>query len=200
MDFENPDRMYLIFDAILNSHLGSMILPIYRNYIKGLDLAGNETVLELGSGSGIATRHLAGVLSKGGGRVICVDPSKTMTDMARKRLGKHFNVEIRTGDIRSLDIRDSSCDAAFVHFTLHDIDEAIRPDTVKALFRKLRPGGILYLREPTVKFDAMPVHAMRDVLTQGGFTEQSHRMTSAPLFGPMYEAVYVKPKGCRVEP
>ena len=193
MDFENPDRMYLIFDSILNTSLGSMILPIYRNYIKGLDLAGDEMMLELGSGSGIATRHLAGVLGKGGGRVLCVDPSRAMTDIARKRLGKRSNVEIKTGDIRSLEIDDASCDAAFVHFTLHDIDEVIRLDTIKTLFRKLRPGGKLFLREPTEKFGAMPVDEMRDVLTQGGFTEQSHRMTSAPLFGPMYEAVYVKP-------
>jgi ubiquinone/menaquinone biosynthesis C-methylase UbiE len=193
MDFENPDRMYLIFDTILNTRLGSMILPIYRSYIKGLDLEGDETVLELGSGSGIATRHLAGILGKGGGRVLCVDPSKTMTGIARKRLRNHANVEIRTGDIRSLDIEDSSFDAAFVHFTLHDIDETIRLDTVRALCRKLRPGGRLYLREPTVKFGAMPVDSMREVLTRGGFVEQDHRMTGAPLFGPMYEAVYLKP-------
>ena len=193
MDFENPDRMYLLFDALLNTRLGSMILPIYRNYIKGLGLAGNETVLELGSGSGIATRHLAGVLGKGGGRVLCVDPSRAMMDLARKRLGKYRHVEILTGDLRSLDIEDSSCDAAFIHFALHDIDEAIRLETVTTLFGKLRPGGKLYLREPTVKFGAMPVAAMREVLNRGGFTEQSHRMTGAPLFGPMYEAVYLKP-------
>ncbi|MGD8628857.1 MAG: class I SAM-dependent methyltransferase [bacterium] len=193
MDFENPDRMYLIFDNILNTRLGSMILPIYRNYIKSLPLSGDETVLELGSGSGIATRHIAGILRRGGGRVLCVDPSKKMTEIARKRLRKHSNVEIRTGDIRSLDIEDSSCDAAFVHFTLHDIDQAIRLDTIKALCRKLKPGARLFLREPTVKFGAVPVEAMRDVLTGGGFTEQSHRLTSAPLFGPMYEAVFIRP-------
>lgn len=77
MDFENPDRMYLMFDALLNNPLGSMILPIYRNYIRSLGLAGDEQVIELGSGSGIATRHLAGMLRKRGGRVLCVDQSKT---------------------------------------------------------------------------------------------------------------------------
>ncbi len=195
MDFENPDRMYLLFDALLNTRLGSMILPIYRNYIRNLDLAGDERVLELGSGSGIATRHLAGVLRKRGGRVLCLDPSKTMTDMARKRMRKHSNVEIRTGDIRTLDIEDGAYDAAFVHFTLHDIDEEIRLETVMALCRKIKPGGKMFLREPTVKFGAMPVEAMRDILTRGGFIEESHRLISAPLLGPMYEAVYLKSPG-----
>jgi ubiquinone/menaquinone biosynthesis C-methylase UbiE len=193
MDFENPDRMYLIFDRFLNSRLGSMILPIYRNYVKGLDLAGDERIIELGSGSGIATRHLAGRLHKGGGKVVCVDPSRAMTDMARKRLKSKPNVDILTGDIRDLGLEDESFDAAFVHFTLHDIEQGIRLDTIRALCRKLKPGGKLYLREPTVKFGAMPVDAMRGVLTAAGLGEGPHRLTKAPLFGPMYEAVYLKP-------
>lgn len=193
MDFENPDRMYLIFDMFLNSRLGSMILPIYRNYIKGLDLAGDGRIIELGSGSGIATRHLAGRLRKAGGKVVCVDPSRRMTDMARKRLKSRPNVDILTGDIRELGLEDESFDAAFVHFTLHDIEEDVRLETIRALSRKLKPGGKLYLREPTVRFGAMRVEAMREVLTAAGFGEGPYRLTRAPLFGPMYEAVYFKP-------
>ena len=192
MDFENPDRMYLLFDAMLSSRIGSTIFPVYRNYIQSLGLRGDEQVLELGSGSGVASRHIAGVLSGGDGRLMCVDTSKTMTDMARKRLRKHSNVEIRTGDIRSLNIEDGGYDVAFVHFTLHDIEESIRLETVRALSRKLKPAGKLFIREPTVKFNAMPVETMRKVLGDGGFTEQSYRMASGMLFGPMYEAVYAK--------
>ncbi len=36
MDFKRPDRMYLIFDALLNSRIGSLVLPIHRNYVKSL--------------------------------------------------------------------------------------------------------------------------------------------------------------------
>lgn len=184
--------MYLFSDAVLSSRIGSMIFPVYRNYIRSLGLRGDEKVLELGSGSGVASRHLAGVLSAGDGRLMCVDTSKMMTDIARKRLRKHSNVEIRTGDIRSLNIEDSAYDVAFVHFTLHDIEESLRLETVRALSRKLKPAGKLFIREPTVKFNAMPIEAMRKVLEDGGFTEQSYRMNSAMLFGPVYEAVYLK--------
>jgi len=89
-------------------------------------------------------------------------------------------------------IEDGAYDAALVHFTLHDIDKMIRLETVKALCRKLKPAARLFLREPTVKFGAMPIAAMRGVLTRGGFKEQFARRTSAPLLGHMYEAVYLK--------
>jgi SAM-dependent methyltransferase len=193
VDFENPDRMYLLFDALLNSRIGTALLPIYRRYIYGLGLTGSERVLEFGSGSGIASRHLADILMRGGGRLTCVDLSKRMTDTARKRLRKYPNVEIKVGDIRSLDIEDCAYGVAIVHFSLHDVEESIRLETVKALAGKLIAGGHLYLREPTERFDPMTVEAMREVMTRGGFTERSYRCTKAPLLGPMYEAVYERP-------
>jgi hypothetical protein len=36
----------------------------------------------------------------------------------------------------------------------------------------------------------MTVETMTEVLTAGGFREESYRFTKAPLFGPTYEAVY----------
>jgi ubiquinone/menaquinone biosynthesis C-methylase UbiE len=192
MDFESPDRGHLFFDALLNSGLCTAIWPFYKRYVESLNLSGNERVLEFGSGTGAASRHLAGILSRGRGRLTCVDTSEAMTSIARKRLKKYSNVEIKVGDIRMLDIENGAYDVAFVHFTLHDVEEGMRLDTVRALARKLKPGGKLFIREPTEKFNAMTVEAMREVLTAGGFKEETYRPTKAPLFGPMYEGVYVK--------
>jgi ubiquinone/menaquinone biosynthesis C-methylase UbiE len=192
MDFEKPDRMHMIFDAVLNSRLISAVFPFYRRYVEGMGLKGDERILEFGSGTGAASRYLAEILLKGGGHLTCVDMSEAMSRVARKRLKKYPNVETRVGDIRTLDVKDSTYDAASIHFTLHDLDESIRLETVKALAGKLRSDGRLFIREPTEKFNAMSPEAMRKVLSEGGLEELTCRFTKAPLFGPMYEAVYTK--------
>ena len=192
MDFEKPDRGHLLSDALLNSRLLIAIWPFYRRYVESLNLNGDERVLEFGSGTGAASRHLADILRKGNGHLTCVDTSEAMADIAKKRLRKYSNVEIKVGDIRTLDVKDCSHDAVFIHFTLHDVEESIRLDTVKVLARKLNTDGKLFIREPTERFKAMSVEAMREVLSAGGFKEHSYSLTKAPLFGPMYEAVYVK--------
>jgi ubiquinone/menaquinone biosynthesis C-methylase UbiE len=194
MDFENPDRSHMFFDAVLNSGLVSAFFPFYRRYVEGLGLKGNERLLEFGSGTGAASRYFAEILLKGNGRLVCVDRSEAMSRVARKRLKKYPDVEIKVGDIRTLDVEDGSYDAASIHFMLHDVDAGVRLDTVKALARKLKPGGRLFLREPTAKFKAMSTDAMREVLTQAGLEEAAYRFTKSFLFGPMYEAVYTKRK------
>ena len=64
MDFKKPSRLSLfMFEffgyVVLNSY--------YKKYTKRLELKANEKVLELGSGPGAMSKHLAGVLTDGAG-------------------------------------------------------------------------------------------------------------------------------------
>jgi ubiquinone/menaquinone biosynthesis C-methylase UbiE len=167
MDFENPDFKHLFFDAIFNNEIVSNIIPLYKRYVGSLGLTGAETILEFGSGTGGASRHLAKILRKGNGHLICVDTSNALTRIARKRLRKYDNVEFKVGDIRQLAAADTSCDGVFIHFTLHDVEESQRREIVGALVRKLKPGGKVFIREPLKEDHGMSIEEIRTINNVG---------------------------------
>jgi trans-aconitate 2-methyltransferase len=104
-----------------------------------LELEGDETVLDAGCGSGRVTRLLAERLT--GGRVIGVDASPSMIDLAREQLADlSGRVELRVVDLLDLDL-DREVDAVFSNATFHWILDHER--LFGRLFAALRPGGAL---------------------------------------------------------
>jgi trans-aconitate 2-methyltransferase len=101
-----------------------------------LALAGDETVLDAGCGSGRLTEQLIERLPHG--RVIAVDASESMVAAARERLGA--DADIHQADLLELEL-DEPVDAIFSTATFHWIADH------EALFRRLRgvlrPGGRL---------------------------------------------------------
>jgi trans-aconitate 2-methyltransferase len=106
-----------------------------------LPLAGDETVLDAGCGSGRVTELLAERLE--GGRVVALDGSPAMVEAARRRLARFGDrVTFLVADLGApLPIESGSLDAVLSTATFHWV-----PDHV-ALFRHLaaatRPGGRL---------------------------------------------------------
>ena len=109
-----------------------------REVVARLELAGNETVLDAGCGSGRITRQLLERLPSG--RVIGVDGSAAMIEQARAALGGDDRVELRVGDLLALDL-DQEVDAVFSNATFHWILNHER--LFGRLFAALRPGGAL---------------------------------------------------------
>ena len=104
-----------------------------------LRLAGGETVLDAGCGSGRVTEHLAARLPRG--RVIALDGSPSMVEAARRRL-EPFGNRLRyvVADLaKPLPLAASSVDAVLSTATFHWVADH------EALFRHLaavlRPGG-----------------------------------------------------------
>jgi trans-aconitate 2-methyltransferase len=110
-----------------------------REVLERLPLAGEETVLDAGCGSGRVTRMLLERLPRG--RVIGVDGSRAMVDEARKNLAEWSDqVDLRAADLLELEIGEP-VDAVFSNATFHWV-----PDH-DLLFRRLRaamkPGAAL---------------------------------------------------------
>jgi len=116
-DFEHPSALFVLEDR-LKGLLGGLLL--YNPYFKTFGLKGNETVLDFGCGGGAGSRCLANLLSKDG-HLTCIDASSYWIEKARKRLDRYSNVECKVGDIRELDIPDSSFDVISAMHVIHDI-------------------------------------------------------------------------------
>ncbi len=133
----------------LTRTLGSTILrPYYRGFVRGLNLRGDERLLDYGSGSGVLSRHIAARLQKSGGYLDCVDVSQRWMNVIRRTLWCYANVGYHLGHVTQLNLPDAAYDAVVIHFVLHEILAPERSAVVGTLARKLKAGGRLVLREP----------------------------------------------------
>lgn len=104
-----------------------------------LTLAGDETVLDAGCGSGRLTGKLAERLPRG--KVIALDASRNMLDEARAHLAPFGDrVEYVQADLGALALREVA-DVVFSTATFHWVLDHDR--LFEGLFAALRPGGRL---------------------------------------------------------
>jgi ubiquinone/menaquinone biosynthesis C-methylase UbiE len=122
---------HLLFSEMLHDYLDAM----------HIDNAG--LVLDLGCGTGLATRaiaHRAGF----SGRVTGVDLSPYLVEAA-ERLAREEDItehtEFQTGDVRSLDFADRTFDAVVAHTLLSHVDDVSA--VLKEAARVLKAGGMV---------------------------------------------------------
>jgi ArsR family transcriptional regulator len=96
-----------------------------------------QTVLDVGTGTGF----IAAGLAPRAGRVIAIDNSAAMLDVARDNLAQLGidNLELREADLTQLPLDDDSTDAAVANVVLHHAED---PAVMLAeMTRVVRPGG-----------------------------------------------------------
>ena len=71
------------------------------------------------------------------------------TEAAQAQLKKYPNVNVKLGDIRTLDIQDGTYDVIIMHFVLHHIPHDIQLASMRALECALKRNGTLFVGEPT---------------------------------------------------
>lgn len=183
-DFEHPSALFLLED-VLKGLIGGSLL--YRSYFSAFGLKGNENVLDFGCGGGVGSKYLATLLCKGG-HLMCVDTSSYWMARAQKRLRQLANVECKIGDIRELNIPDSSFDIITIFHVIHEISPTIRQDVLKILTRKLKENGKTFMRERIEKSHGMPVSEIRSLFSVAGLKEIQCKVTKSEYVGKYQKA------------
>jgi ubiquinone/menaquinone biosynthesis C-methylase UbiE len=112
---------------------------IRRAFLGTVDLPADSQVLEVGCGTGVLTRTLAGW--QGVASVVGVDIADSLLDRARLLTDGLPNVTFRQADARSLPFEEATFDAVVFDSTLTHVP---RPESALAeAFRVLRPDGVL---------------------------------------------------------
>nr|WP_321399179.1 metalloregulator ArsR/SmtB family transcription factor [uncultured Desulfobacter sp.] len=127
---------------------------------------GNASVIaDLGCGTG---EVLAGLLDKGGKKLIGVDVSPEMLEQARLRLPERPNLELRIGELEHLPMREQEADAALMSMVLYHVSEPVK--AIQEVHRVLKPGGVFLL----VDFLKHDQEQIRDIIggVWLGFTRQ----------------------------
>jgi len=118
----------------------------YLREIVRLIPEGNETVLDLGAGSGYFSLKIARKVPNG--KVICVDLSETMLGILRRRAKRkklERSIQIVNSPASSTGIEAETCDLAVSSGLFHEL-----PDPGKALaemVRTVKPGGSIVVAD-----------------------------------------------------
>jgi ubiquinone/menaquinone biosynthesis C-methylase UbiE len=110
-------------------------------YLDLLQIAPGENVLDVGCGTGVATRAVATRVGPNG-HVLGLDPSPTMLAVAREiaeREGLLGPIHFQIGDARALPVDDASFDVVLAITVLSHTTDAER--AIPELLRAVRPGG-----------------------------------------------------------
>lgn len=185
LGYENPSLLYRLIDEFGNNRLFGFI---YKDYIRTLNLKGNERVLDFGSGSGAGSKHLAKILDKGG-HLTCVDISKYWIEKAKKRMKCYDNVNFLLGQLPELKLDSNSFDVIYIFYALHDVSKDLRNGLVSEFFRILKNEGRLYIKEPQRENDGMPIEEITELMKSNGFYQESSK-----TYKGTYSAVYRKRK------
>src|SRR4051794_33225120 len=111
------DEVPELYDRVRPTYPDALVTDLLA--LGGLDAA--STVLEVGSGTGQATRALAARV----GHVTAIEPGPGMTAVARRRLADVRNVRFVTATFESWDPRDRRFDAVVAASSWHWVDPGI---------------------------------------------------------------------------
>lgn len=99
-----------------------------------LELREDDTVLDLGAGTGFLTVPLSKLV----GKVYAVDVQEEMIDKLRERCGEYENVDVLLNEEGSIPVASEVVDKAFLLNVFHEIDDT---DTFDDLYRVMKYEG-----------------------------------------------------------
>ncbi len=151
--------------------------------VSGAD--GGMTVADVGTGTGFVAAGIAPRV----GRVLAVDNSLAMLDVARRNLAELGipNVELLEGDVAALPLEDASVDAAFANMVLHHAEDPAA--MLREMARVVRPGGVVAVTDEVEHPFAWMREEHADVWLGFGRRQVEGFFREAGLSGFGYEAL-----------
>ena len=157
-----------------------------QEYLDAMQLDGDLTVLDVGCGTGVATRA---ILSRSGfrGHVTGIDLSDYLIGVAQRlssEAGHGARVEFREGDTRSLALPNDHFDAVVAHTVLSHVDAPLK--SIQEMARVVKPGGMIGIFDgdyASLTFShPEPEEGKRyDELIHNGIITQARVMRQMPL-------------------
>jgi ubiquinone/menaquinone biosynthesis C-methylase UbiE len=185
---DNPTWLERTGNILSHHHL---MASWFRSFAESFELKGNERVLDFGGGSGPLSRHIAEILKDGSGRVTLLDPTTKWVNTAKQLLSGYDNVDYILGDVSALNGTSGEYDVVAINFMLHDLDKAIRQETINALAKVLKDGGRLIIREPTRESHGMSPDEIRTLMGNAGLVEERSNSGKVWLSMPWFAGVYI---------
>lgn len=129
-----------------------------------LSAAAGESIADVGCGPGFLCAELAADVGPGG-KVVGIDSSPTMLEVAADRCHDHPHVELRAGEATHLPLESESVDGAICVQVLEYVPDVAT--ALRELHRILRPGGRIVIWDvdwATVSWHSADAERMRRVL------------------------------------
>ena len=106
--------------------------------LEALALRAGEHVLDAGCGTGLLIQGMSSTIGPGG-RIVGIDFSDDMLEVARNRCDGISHIELQQGSVTQLPFDDNSFDAVSCTQTLLYVDDV--ETALSELYRVLKPGG-----------------------------------------------------------
>jgi arsenite methyltransferase len=123
------------------------------NPVRVAELRAGETVVDLGSGAGLDLLLSARRVGPAG-RVIGLDMTEEMVELARRNTAEAGNVEVLLGRIEQIPLPDACADVVISNCVLNL--SADKPAVLREVARVLRPGGRFGVSDLIAADDADP--------------------------------------------
>ncbi|KAF7696010.1 demethylrebeccamycin-D-glucose O-methyltransferase [Silurus meridionalis] len=143
-----------------------------ENAVKLCDIQPNETVLELGHGPGLGLQVAVQLLTGPEGKLLGVDYSKYMHNMATERIQEHIasgKVTLYCCDVAAMPLEDSSVDKVFhcnCYYFWPDLKAA-----ASEIHRAMKPGGLMVA---TLRLDRIARFASKKVFPDENWRPEAY--------------------------
>jgi ubiquinone/menaquinone biosynthesis C-methylase UbiE len=180
MSFSNP-TIFDQFIELLFCH--GFLRSHYKNFVKYVNLKGDETVLDFGCGGGSSSKFIVKSLSSKG-KLICNDTSSIWINKCKKRLKKYHKIKFIADDLTKINrLEIEKVDVVYIHYVLHDLSEYKQNDIIRYLSKKVKNNGIICIKEPTKLSHGMRVEQIRERMNKYDFYEKKSKQLKSYYMG-----------------
>ncbi|MHA1188149.1 MAG: class I SAM-dependent methyltransferase, partial [Candidatus Heimdallarchaeota archaeon] len=141
--FDEPTKAFARRFSLMGFFSGRFL---YRKLLKNLNLTGQESILDFGSGVGSLAKIILRKIQPDGSYT-CLDVSEVLMVEAKRKLKRFKNVNYIVSDIRESKLENNSYDLIVSSWVIHHVPEDVRLESMKYLHKILKSDGRVLIQE-----------------------------------------------------